>query len=74
MKIKTYDGYYLVLITSGNGQYVAMSLYRKSQTQNPSIQPNHKKAPGMVEVNENKVLSAPRPEQQSRTRNDSADG
>ncbi len=60
-KIEACDGYYPVLATGGIGQYVAMPLYRKSQQQkeNP-IQPN-KEEPGMVEVNENKVVSAPMP-------------
>ena len=61
-KIEACDGYYPVLATGGTGQYVAMPLYRKTQPQkeNP-IQPNHKEEPGMVEMNENKVVSAPMP-------------
>ena len=60
-KIEACDGYYPVLATGGTGQYVAMPLYRKNQSpkENP-IQPN-KEEPEMVEVNENKVVSAPMP-------------
>ena len=60
-KIEACDGYYPVLATGGIGQYVAMPLYRKNQPQKEnSIQPN-KEEPGMVEGNENKVVSAPMP-------------
>ena len=61
-KIEACDGYYPVLATGGTGQYVAMPLYRKNQPQKEnSIQPNHKEEPGMVERNENKIVSAPMP-------------